>query len=145
MRKMPPVGCVDCQHESYACENLPISADMSFTPLLLLHSSTSSVGRRTYPSLHLVALTHFGCLVSQALSPTTSLTLLLCQIAIQSLYSLTSIQAVLLLIEHDHDLPLEDIAALQATTYARDVFVRLHLLELSAEEDCRTRAPAWGA
>ena len=36
--------------------------------------------------------------------------------------------------DHEHDLPFEDVVPNQAATYAGDIFVALHLLQLAAQE-----------
>lgn len=44
--------------------------------------------------------------------------------------SLTSIQAILILAQHEHDLPLEHTASNKSAAYPRNVFVGLYRLEL---------------
>lgn len=48
-------------------------------------------------------------------------------------WELTSIELALI-VDHEHDLPLKDVAVHQAATYAGNVLVGLHLLQLPAEE-----------
>ena len=39
-----------------------------------------------------------------------------------------------IVIYHEHHFPLENVAVNQATAYARNIFVRLHLLQLAGEQ-----------
>lgn len=53
--------------------------------------------------------------------------------AIGLLFSLTSIELAIVG-NHKHDFPFEDVVADETATYAGDVLVALHLLELAAQE-----------